>query len=383
MKIALEVDRALAEVGEAIDLLLNVSPVNGNSAWHSFSDSGFNEQPQFEYRAINFSPDALKRRLYQLPVEEAEDPTLGELLRAKRLELDRQITLLEDRNTPKFLYGSLALYGDVDDVLIKDAEKLLADVAPQEIGDLVAPDEFCDLARAELDYYGRHLEGISLEIQVRDDVPGLMVAGGALLVSSTIKIARSRAEALIHHEIGTHVVTTVNGKLQPFGLFAMGLPGYEETQEGLAVFAEYLSGGMDRARLRLLAARVIAVYRLLEGASFTEVFLELHRDRGFRPRSAWGVTMRVFRSGGYTKDAIYLRGLAEVLNYVHSGGDLDSLVLGKVALAHIPFVEELLEKKIIRSAALRPRWLDVPGSADRLKRVRTGMGLADLVHKGN
>lgn len=381
MKVALEVDRTLAEVGEAIDLLLNVSPVNGDAAWRSFSASGFSEQPQFEYRAITFNPDALKRRLYELPVEDAEDPTLGELLREKRLELDRQITLLEDRNTPKFLFGSLALFGDVDDVLMTDAEKLLSEVAPQEVGDLVSPEEFCELARAELDFYGRHLEGLTLEIEVRDDVPGVMVAGGTLLVSSTIKIARSRAEALIHHEIGTHVVTTVNGRLQPFGLFALGLPSYEETQEGLAVFAEYVSGGLDRARLRLLAARVVAVRRLLEGASFSDAFLELHRDRGFRPRSAWGVTMRVFRSGGYTKDAIYLRGLAEVVNYVHSGGDLDTLLLGKVALTHIAFVDELLAKKVIRGSALRPRWLDVPGATERVARVRAGIALADLVAK--
>ena len=39
--------------------------------------------------------------------------------------------------------------------------------------------------------------------------------------------------------------------------------------------------------------------------------------------------MRVFRSGGMTKDAIYLRGLVELLEHLGAGGSLDPLWLGK------------------------------------------------------
>ncbi|HEX2241498.1 MAG TPA: tyrosine/phenylalanine carboxypeptidase domain-containing protein [Actinomycetota bacterium] len=378
MKVALEVDRQLVAIGERLDLLLNVSPANPEEAWANFSDGGYRDEPQFDYRPLGFDPDELKRRLYVLPVEDVEDPTLGELLREKRLELDRSITLLADRGTPRFLYGSLALFGDVEDTLLTDAEKLLSDVPPQEVRDLIEPEEFCDLARTEIDRYRERLPGLSLTVEVRDDVPGLMVAHDALLVSRRLKIARARAQALIQHEVGTHVVTTVNGKLQPFGLFAIGLPGYEETQEGLAVFAEYVSGGLDRARLRVLAARVVAVRRLLDGATFAQVFAELHAERGFRPQTAWSVTMRVFRSGGYTKDAIYLRGLGEVVNYVHAGGTLESLFVGKIGLPQVPFVEELLEKRILKSAQLRPRWMDLEGAAERVRRVQSGIALTDL-----
>ena len=47
-------------------------------------------------------------------MEEVEDPTLTFLLRDKRSELDRMITMLADRDTPRFLHGSMALYGGVD-----------------------------------------------------------------------------------------------------------------------------------------------------------------------------------------------------------------------------------------------------------------------------
>ncbi len=39
---------------------------------------------------------------------------------------------------------------------------------------------------------------------------------------------------------------------------AIGLAGYEETQEGLAVLAEFLVGGLSPHRLRQLAVRVVA-----------------------------------------------------------------------------------------------------------------------------
>ncbi|MCH5599357.1 flavohemoglobin expression-modulating QEGLA motif protein [Niabella ginsengisoli] len=60
---------------------------------------------------------------------------------------------------------------------------------------------------------------------------------------------------MLQHEIGTHVVTYYNGKAQPLELFSIGVPGYEELQEGLAVLAEYLNDGLTNSRMRTLAAR--------------------------------------------------------------------------------------------------------------------------------
>ena len=61
------------------------------------------------------------------------------------------------------------------------------------------------------------------------------------------RFRRGAATALLQHEIGTHVVTHVNGSRQPLRLLGAGLAGYDETQEGLAVFAEYLVGGLTAA----------------------------------------------------------------------------------------------------------------------------------------
>jgi uncharacterized protein (TIGR02421 family) len=179
--------------------------------------------------------------------------------------------------------------------------------------------------------------------------------------------------------VGTHVLTYANGARQPLQLLTVGLPGYEETQEGLAVLAEYLVGGLDPLRLRLLAARVIAVHHLLEGAGFLEIFEELHETLGFPPRTAWGITIRIARSGGLTKDVIYLRGISRVLDFVQERQDLTPLLVGKLSIEHVPLIEELLERGVLEPPWLRPRWLDLPEAPQRLSRVYDGISVTQLI----
>ncbi len=86
---------------------------------------------------------------------------------------------------------------------------------------------------------------------------GLMVSGDQLLIGGRTRIPRRRVEALLQHEIGTHLITRYNGHHQPFRQLEVGLAGYDGFQEGLAVLAEYLVGGLSRFRMRVLAARVV------------------------------------------------------------------------------------------------------------------------------
>ena len=127
---------------------------------------------------------------------------------------------------------------------------------------------FAEAARAEFDRYRTLYPGFPVAVEVHEDVSELMVSFGRLMIPETAAIRADRVEALLHHEVGTHVVTYRNGARQPLTLLTVGLPGYDETQEGLAVLAEYLVGGLDPRRLRVLAARVVAIDRMLDGAEF-------------------------------------------------------------------------------------------------------------------
>ena len=216
-------------------------------------------------------------------------------------------------------------------------------------------------------------------VEVRDDVSGLLVSRGNLLVGADVSIPLSRVDALLSHEVGTHVLTFVNAQAQPFKQLCCGLPKYEELQEGLAVLAEYLAGGLNRPRLRLLAGRVIAANHLIDGASFIDVFRELNGTYRFEQKIAFTITMRIFRSGGFTKDAVYLKGLLQLLKYFSNNGELEPLLVGKFSLEHLPIVKELMWREALVPPCLLPRYLNDKKAQIRLERLRRGLSVLDLV----
>jgi uncharacterized protein (TIGR02421 family) len=217
-----------------------------------------------------------------------------------------------------------------------------------------------------------------VHVEIRDGTSGVMVSNGDLLVAPSTRVPRERVAALLHHEVGTHLLTHVNGSHQPLHVLATGLAGHDETQEGLAVLAEHLVGGLTTGRLRQLAARVVAVHRMSEGASFSTVHQALV-DAGMGEGPAFTVAMRVFRGGGFTKDAVYLRGIRELVEHLGAGGDLEVLWLGKMSLTDIPLVEELRDRGDLLPPRLRPRYLDVPTVQERLAAVPDLPSLASLV----
>lgn len=383
VKAVWESDRRLAEVSNSFDFLMQVSPANGQHAWRQFRKSDYRTPPVFRYTPLLVDPLLLKRKLFSVRLERLEDPAIRQLLRQKLDELDRRLTMLSDIDTPKFLHASLQLYGELDPKLVSLAEHIL-DVVPSRTreeskGGTLTPVEFAALAETEMEAYRSVYPQMTASVQLRDDIPGLMVSRGRLLVSRHSKIPVSRANALIQHEVGTHIVTYFNGKAQSFRQLYSGLAGYDSLQEGLAVFAEYLVGGLTRRRIRLLAARVHAVRRVVEGADFMETFTELDRTYDFDRKTAFGITVRVFRGGGLTKDAVYLQGLVDLLAYLKDGGKIEPLLVGKMALEHIPLIEELLWRQVLKPPPLRPRYLDFPEAAERLDRARAGMSVLDLV----
>jgi hypothetical protein len=152
---------------------------------------------------------------------------------------------------------------------------------------------------------------------------------------------------LVVHEVDTHVLRAANGYCQPYRLFAVGaVPSYLMTEEGLAVVNEERMGYIDHARTRLYAARVVAAMSAAT-SPFSTVYAEM-RDLHFSHVDAFVIAKRVKRGlsdtscpGGYIKDHVYLWGRVLVEEFVLSGGDLSRLYVGKIALEHVPFVEDL------------------------------------------
>jgi uncharacterized protein (TIGR02421 family) len=375
-------DRELAEIDGSFDTLLLVSPVNARSAWERFRDTGYEQTPDLRYRLLPIDPDLLKRRLYNIPIEEVDDPATWRILRDKREELDKQITLLADRNSPGFLQGSIRLFGHMRASLLDRAEEILREIPPMSgpsPDQRVHANEFKARAEAEFEYYRSLYPAFRSEAQIRPDLMGLMVSSGKLLIGAELSLWPDRVEALIQHEVGTHVLTFVNGTAQPFLQLSHGFADYDELQEGLGVLAEFLAGGLNAARMRLLAARVVAVHSLMEGATFVETFRQLHRDHGFGAYTAFGITTRVFEGGGFTRDMIYLRGLVGVIEYLRDGGELEPMYIGKIAHRHLDVLQELTERGVLQPIPLMPRVLEQPEARARLLMLRDGLPVHAMV----
>jgi uncharacterized protein (TIGR02421 family) len=378
------VDRRLNEISKSFSFLLQVTPVNAEAAWHEFHHSHFESEPRYYYRPLAMEPSELKLQLFKLAINNIEDPTLSELFHQRQDELDRKITMLSDVGTKRFVYGSQQVYGELTPGLLSLAQSLLERINAHNREDMsggeVNATEFAKQARKEVAYYKNLLPEFTAEVVIRDDMySGLMCSDGHLLIGRDAKIPKTRVQALIQHEVGTHLLTYYNGLLEPFKLLHTGLAGYDSLQEGIAVLSEYLVGGLSKPRLRLLAGRVLAVHMLIEGATFVETFRALSKEFGFNQRVAYTITMRVYRGGGFTKDAVYLRGLVEILDYLGQGGTLDPLFVGKIASEHIRFVRELLHRKVILPAVLQPRYLQFPGVAERLEKLSAGMTVLNLI----
>jgi uncharacterized protein (TIGR02421 family) len=378
------VDRQLAEVSRQVNLLLQVTPVNAERSWREFEAGAFQHEPVFQYRPLEVAPLLLKRRLMKIATERIEDPTLAHLLGQTQDELDRQITMLADIGSRRFLPGSEQVFGGVNPSLHQLAMQLLQRVRRnrETAGEQVEAAQFARRAASEIRYYRRRWSSFLAKATVREDIySGLLSSGGNLLIGGGTKIPARRVDALLQHEVGTHLVTYYNGQAQPLRLLQVGLAGYDALQEGLAVLSEYLVGGLDSGRLRTLAARVVAVEQMMGGATFVETFRGLVDEYDFEPRTAYTITLRVYRGGGLTKDAVYLRGLVEALDYLGGGGRLELALVGKLAVDHIPVIRELLLRGVLRQPPLRPRYLDNPAAVERLQNLQGTSNLLDLLER--
>ncbi|MFA5504733.1 MAG: tyrosine/phenylalanine carboxypeptidase domain-containing protein [Vulcanimicrobiota bacterium] len=383
VKLVWQVDKELEEISNSFSFLLQVTPINLHQAWLSFKRSNYEEDPRFVYRPFSLDPTELKRRLFAIPIEKVEEPTFYKIFLEKQHQIDTKISMIARRRTRHFLYGSLSLYGDVSPDLVEQAH-LMLQIVPARTRDanprLIDAQEFAREARREINHYKKQWSEFTPQVMVRDDLEtGLLCDGGNLLIGSRVQVPASRVEPLLHHEVGTHLVTYYNGRAQPLNQLALGLADYIEFQEGIAVLSEFLSGHLSKPRLRYLALRVLAVDNMIKGAAFPESFRKLREAYEVPAKRLFDILSRVYRGGGLTKDAVYLRGLLSLLDYLREGGDLAPLFVGKIARHHIPVIQELQWRGVLREAPLQPRILTKREARKRLKWLKEGTGLLPLL----
>jgi uncharacterized protein (TIGR02421 family) len=201
------------------------------------------------------------------------------------------------------------------------------------------------------------------------------LSANALAGTNRIRLRRGAsftdrdAAQLIQHEAYVHIATSIAGRDQPLSILAAGHPGTTRTQEGLAVFAELISGTIDPDRMRRLADRVLAIQMAQDGADFLDVYRWFVEQTGGDREQAFENARRVFRGGvlrgraPFTKDVVYLDGLLRVHNFLRSAvlsGRSDCirlLFVGKLDIEDVPALCHLAAQGALTAPRFLPPWV--------------------------
>lgn len=379
----LEIDKRLEAIETSYQFLWLVSPSNIRQIKDIFFESNYEKVLNFHYRLLPIDPDVLKRELYNLKMEDIDDPAFSFIFREKREELDKQITMLHDRGSSDFFYNSLMLFRGIEDSLHQEALQLLNEVPEEdykEAENVMKAADFKILAEKEFDFFREQDPAFTSKVHIRDDVNILMVSRGELYIPSDYKMNATETQALIQHEVGTHILTYYNGMQQPLKQLSIGLTDYDTLQEGLAVMSEYFVGGLTANRLRTLAGRVVAATARMHGKDFKEIFKLLHEEHQFSAHRAFNITSRIMQGGGFTKDIIYLKGLVELKKHLEEGCELEPLFIGKFAMEHMPIITELRERRVLKEINLYPRYLKSEETKKKLSKIREGISLSQMIN---
>ncbi|WP_281222468.1 flavohemoglobin expression-modulating QEGLA motif protein [Photobacterium sanguinicancri] len=356
----LKLDRQLYSIARGVNTLSYINPTNLKQEKRRFLHKPFTYQPTFTYRQLDLDPYKFREQLYRLPVEDIRDADIQKMYRKTIDQLAVRIDLLTSIGTDEFLYNSLRYYGQPDDRDIANAKFILhaCEYQEKEPATLNAKDAIAAFKAAAADY------GLKCNVvSSKTLIARAMVSGRSIKVNVNSTFTERDLDALIQHELGVHLVTSVNADNQPLKVLKLGLPGNTHTQEGLAILCEHLSGSFPLHRLKTLALRVIAVDKMVNGESFGDTFQALKLDYKLSDDDAFTITARVYRGGGFTKDFLYLRGLKDALHCYHEH-DLTSLFVGKTGFEFKPLIEELIARDILQKPAYMPKALTLETKPD-------------------
>ncbi len=197
--------------------------------------------------------------------------------------------------------------------------------------------------------------GLDVDVRIEPRLSSLAAAGERTVFLAPRNFTLLEARRLVAHEVFGHLVAAANARAQPLRLLSVGVAGAFADQEGVALLLEEQLGVLCSERLRTLAARVVATHLLFAGASFVDTARALFGEHGFDAHAAIAITERTYRGGGVARDAGYLAGYLRVRAAVRSGSaTLDELRMGRVSLASLSALRELVAAGVLREPCYRP-----------------------------
>ena len=368
-------DARLAKAAKGVRLLSLASwPASEQQAFLAGWARGNPRLPAYAYPKHDFS----EARREFAAIAAAADPghPLGVYLVESAQAWSLAAGLLERLGTPAVTDLSIALFGKPDHALpggatTREAANHFIAIANELDRELLAPAEQVQISATALslqlqaaldDYFDARV----ITVQLDPDLIAKAAAGPTRIrLRAGAAFSDYDRHQLLQHEAFVHSLTALNGQQQAvLPSLALSSPRSTATQEGLAVFAEQITGSIDIERMKRVSLRIEAVAMALEGADFLQVF-RYFLDAGQDEVEGFTSAQRVFRgvptTGGaaFTKDTVYLRGLIGVHTFFRWALKHRKLRLcrmlfaGKMTLADVQRFEPLFDSGDL----LPPRWL--------------------------
>ncbi len=337
-----KIDRNLHELVRKIELLNYVNPVNIEAQKKYFFKTRFLAEPEFHYRKIDFKSHDLQKELYSQEIDKIKDEQDYRFFKDVIDDYSGLIACIETiGHGKKFYFNSLRSFGTPTQKDVENA-KFILHFADEDFDNEMLPVYGVEEAQSYFANFTKRYDfNFSVKLSTKLSAAAMVLNNSQTLVlKKNHKYSANQLKVLANHEIGVHMVTTFNAMQQPLQLFFNGFPRNVETQEGLAVFSEYMSGCLTLHRLKELSYRVLAVDSLLKGYSFADTFDLLFGQYKLNKDDSFSIALRVHRGGGFTKDYLYLTGLKKIYDHYHQGHSLDALMTGKVTLASKPTIEK-------------------------------------------
>ena len=289
--------------------------------------------------------------------------------------------MLRARGSAQMTEHSIRIYGRPGDAIAGqeltnlDAAKHFVTVADEYAAEFSLHEaDYCIPAEvvrdALIERLGEVFTHHHIDVEIDPDLVAKAAAGPTRIrIRGATCFSEYDINQLIEHEAFVHTLTSLNGRAQlALPSLSLGSPRTTGTQEGLAVFAELITGSIDITRLKRISLRIQAIDMALKGADFIEVF-RFFMDGGATENESFNSAMRVYRGapthGGhaFTKDAVYLHGMISVHTFFrwalknHKLKLCRALFAGRMTLQDVLNLEPLFDSGLLEQPTYLPPWM--------------------------
>lgn len=350
-----------------------LTPINLEEEEKKFFDSD-TYNPIFKYRGVRNKNEEILKKL--LPVEKIidADPRISDFyvsLIASKKQADDLIRsaghneAVTNISTERFNSPSGKLFRNACRVLRGNVESYnLVKVDKSKDGKLYEYDEISGIFQNIFAMLNLNDWKVEKSSNIQRNSVRVGIKSKEIFVDEGIKRGALKLKKTIIHEVGTHVLRTVNGLNSGFpALGNSNLPEYLDAEEGLATWNESNVGVLTESSLRRKVALTYAIY-IGKDLSFRELYNCLHGI--FPKQSAFDITYRVKRglsdtakAGIYAKDVVYFRGFRKVSASIAKNPSLyNSLYSGKISIKQCEWVEDGLIPRAT-NVPTKEQWLDM------------------------